>query len=126
LEATLKTDIGTARHFLPPNTPSEVCHEFNRSALTATIAARAVALGLSSDLSDVQMAGLAQLVRDKKQSRPLSPETKAAVRAALRPALSAENDPQQVAAAVFSSLPGTPVRVRDSAGREYFLVAVPA
>ncbi|MFC1436889.1 hypothetical protein ABUW04_01335 [Streptacidiphilus sp. N1-10] len=122
----MKTDIGTARHFLPPNTPSEVCHAFNRSALTATIAARAVALGLTADLSDIQMAGLAQLVRDTKRSRPLSAETRAAVRAALRPALSAQDDPDQVAAAVFSSLPGTPLRVRDTGGREYFLVAVPA
>ncbi|MHA6758800.1 hypothetical protein [Streptacidiphilus sp. PAMC 29251] len=125
----MKSSIGTAVSFLPPGTPSDVCSAWNRAALAATIATKASRLGLGSDLSESQMAGLAQLVRDSegdRKPRPLSARTRAAIRAALRPPLTAENDPAQVAAAVFAALPDTPLPITADDGRRYYLIAVPA
>jgi uncharacterized membrane protein len=122
----MKSSIGTAVGFLPPGTPGNVCSSWNRAALATNIASRAVQLGLGPDLSKAQMAGLAQLVRDSTgASRPLSARTQAAIRAALRPPLSAGSDPAQVAAALFAALPDTPLPVVGADGRQYYLVAVP-
>ena len=124
-EATLKTTLDTARHFMPKGTDSGVAHAYNRAALAAVVAAKASALGFDSSMSNSQMAGLAQLVRDDKRVRPLSPETRAAIRAALRPALTVTDDPEFVRDAVFAHLADTPLRVRGSDNREYLLIAVP-
>ena len=121
----MKATLDTARHFLPVGTAGEICHDYNRAALVATMAARARALGLGPSMTAAQMAGLAQLVRDDERSPVLSARTRAAIRSALRPALSPDDDPADVAAAVFGALPDTPVCVRGADGREYFLVAVP-
>ena len=126
LETLMKSSIGTAVTFLPPGTPGEVCAAWNRAALAATVASRAVRLGLGPDLTTPQMTGLAQLVRDDRTTRPLSARTQAAIRAALRPPLTIESDPAQVAAAVFAALPDTPLPVTGEDGRRYYLVAVPA
>jgi hypothetical protein len=122
----MKTRLDTARHFLPTGTPGEVAHAYNRAALAAMIATRATSLGLGSDMTQPQMAALAQLVRDTPKSPALSAQTRTAIRAALRPALRAQDDPAIVSAAVFAALPDTSVRVADATGREYLLIAVPA
>ncbi|MEY9968733.1 hypothetical protein ABIA33_006820 [Streptacidiphilus sp. MAP12-16] len=120
----MKSSIGTAVTFLPAGTPGPVAIGWNRSALAAQIAIRARALGLDASLTDDQMNGLAQVVRDSGDGRPLSVSTRAAVRAALREPLTTE-DPAAFTAAVFTSLPDTPVPVRATDGRQYMLVAVP-
>jgi hypothetical protein len=123
----MKSSIGTAVTFLPPGTPGDVCSSWNRAALAANVASRAAQLGLNSDLTRAQMAGLAQLVRDDdRTSRPLSARTQAAIRAALRPPLTTLSDPAQLAAAVFAALPDTPLPIVGDDGRRYYLVAVPA
>jgi hypothetical protein len=127
LETRMKSSIGTAVSFLPPGTPSDVCSSWNRAALAATIATKAGRLGLGPDLTESQMAGLAQLVRDGgRRPRPLSTRTRAAIRAALRPPLTAQSDPAQIAAAVFAALPDTPLPITADDGRRYYLIAVPA
>ncbi|MEZ0067548.1 hypothetical protein ABIA32_003561 [Streptacidiphilus sp. MAP12-20] len=121
----MKSSLGSAVFFLPPGTPGDVARGWNRAALAAQVAVRAAALGLGADLTLDQMTGLAQVVRDDDAGRPLSPTTQAAIRAALRRPLSLADAPEEIAAAVFSHLPDSPVPVLGPDGRRYFLVAVP-
>jgi hypothetical protein len=93
--------------------------------LAALIASAARGVGLGPDLTQDQMAGLAQMVRDDDRCRPLSAETEQAVRAALQEPLTEQNDPKEVAEALFSRLPDRPMPVEDREGRRYALVAVP-
>ncbi|WP_157597367.1 hypothetical protein [Streptacidiphilus rugosus] len=121
----MKSSLGSAVFFLPPGTPGHVARSWNRAALAAQVAVRAAALGLGADLTVEQMTGLAQVVRDEDAGRPLSPATQEAIRAALRRPLGAGDAPEDIAEAVFTRLPDSPVPVVGADGRRYFLVAVP-
>ncbi|GAA2446434.1 hypothetical protein [Streptomyces macrosporus] len=116
------TSIGTARHFQPKGTPGDVCRDHNRAALATVVAAEARRRGYGPELSDEQIDECAALA-----GRTTPSETsRAAIRAALRPPLTADDAPETVAAAVFDSLPSHPVRVIGRDGREFFLVPLPA
>ncbi|MFD1830985.1 hypothetical protein ACFSJS_15065 [Streptomyces desertarenae] len=116
------SSIGTARHFQPKGTPGDVCRDHNRAALATVVAAEARRRGYGPDLSDEQIDECA----DSAGRKTPSPTSREAIRAALRPPLSADDAPEAVAEAVFGSLPSHPVRVVDRDGREYFLVPIPA
>ncbi|HEX5565877.1 MAG TPA: hypothetical protein VFY14_02870 [Streptomyces sp.] len=116
------SSIGTARHFQPRGTPGDVCRDHNRAALATVVAAEARRRGYGPDLSDEQIDECAVLAGRKTPSET----SRAAIRAALRPPLTADDAPETVAAAVFDSLPSHPVRVIGRDGREFFLVPLPA
>ncbi|EDY49266.1 hypothetical protein [Streptomyces clavuligerus] len=105
------TSIGTARHYQPTGTPGHVCRDHNRAVLAPAVAIEALRQGLGPDLTDAQR-------------NPLSDTSRAAVRTALAPALSAHHSPATVHHRLFSLPAGHPLRISIN-GTEYFLVPVP-
>jgi len=114
------TSIGTARHFQPPGTTSDVCRDHNRAVLAPTVALEALRRGLGPDLTDAQLDECATAAG----RAPLSDTSRAAVRAALRPALSPEDSPEAVHEQLFSLSPGHPLPIKKN-GQRYLLVPIP-
>jgi len=120
-----KTSIGTAVHLHPPGTAGDLCRWHNRGALATTIAEEALRRGLGPDASDAALIRCAELAKGGVLTRPVSPETLAATRSALRPALHPQDATADVAAALFAALPDKPLRVADCDGQEFLLVPIP-
>ncbi|MFD6967179.1 hypothetical protein [Streptomyces sp. NPDC059949] len=114
------TSIGTARHFQPHGTPGHICRDHNRAVLAPAVALEALRNGLGPDLTDAQLDQCAAAA----ERHPLSDTSRAAVRTALEPALSASDTPDAVHERLFTLPPGHPLRMRVG-DQEYFLVPVP-
>ena len=123
---TGKLNIGTARFFHPAGTSGLLCRSHSRAALATCAAFVALRRGLDAGLTDAQLLECVAEARDDARAAAPSPETRMAVRAALRPPLTREGDLQELADAVFDSLPDSPLRIRDNDGQVYFLVPIPA
>jgi hypothetical protein len=122
----LKSSIGTARSFHPAGTPGDLCHAHSRAALATSAAAIALRRGLGDDLTDAQIQECITEARDNASASAPSPETRLAVRAALREPLTRASDLQELADAVFDTLPDTPLRVQSTDGQVFFLVPIAA
>ncbi|SEM80623.1 hypothetical protein [Streptacidiphilus jiangxiensis] len=122
----MKSSIGTARSFHAAGTPGDLCHAHSRAALATSAAAIALRRGLGADLTDAQLLECIAEARDDASAPAPSPETRLAVRAALRAPLTRADDPQELADAVFDTLPDTPLRVEGANGQVFFLVPIAA
>jgi hypothetical protein len=88
----------------------------------ATLAREAHRRGYGPDLTDADLDHLADVA---EQSRPFLPETREAVRLALRP-VRWEDGGQQIASAVFDALAQSyPLMVVDERGRRFLLAPIP-
>jgi hypothetical protein len=125
-EAAVKTNIGTARWFHPAGTDGELCRAHSRAALATSAAAIALRRGLSADLTEGELLECVAEARDDADAPVPSAQTRLAVRAALRPPLTRDSDPRDVADAVFNALPDAPLRVTGPDGQVFFLVPIPA
>ncbi|GJF34957.1 hypothetical protein KNE206_76570 [Kitasatospora sp. NE20-6] len=122
----MKSSIGTARSFHPVGTDGALCRAHSRAALATATAAIALRRGLGADLTDDQLLECVTEARADASAPAPSPETRMAVRAALRAPLTRSADPQEVADAVFDTLPDTPLRIEGTDGQVFFLVPIPA
>ncbi|MFJ1756150.1 hypothetical protein [Kitasatospora sp. NPDC088134] len=107
-------------------TPGEICRAHSRAALATGAAAIALRRGLGPDLTDDQLLECIAEARDNDSAPAPSPETRLAVRGALREPLTRATDPEAVVDAVFESLPDTPLRIVGPDGRAFFLVPIAA
>ncbi|NUU22437.1 MAG: hypothetical protein HOV68_13120 [Streptomycetaceae bacterium] len=120
----MKTTIATARHFHPAGTPGPLCRIHNRAVLAAAVAGVARRAGCGPDATDAQLIACIAFAKDAPVKQPPSPETLAAIRSALAPPLTRDDD-AALADAVFGDTGGTPVHVRADDGQEYYLVPIP-
>ncbi|GAA4834401.1 hypothetical protein [Kitasatospora terrestris] len=122
----MRSNIGTARFFHPAGTDGEICRAHSRAALATGAAAIALRRGLDADMTDTQLLECIAEARDDASAPAPSPETRLAVRNALREPLTRATDPQEVADAVFEALPDTPLRLEGPDGQVFFLVPIAA
>lgn len=116
--------LPTARGYFPPGTPGDVCINHNRACKTVRIAQQGLYADYDQHLTDEDITVLADTAGVRE---PGSPETRAAVRSALRPPVDDTYAPATLAmllkaAAVY----GQPFRYRTADGRTFFIAALPA
>lgn len=121
----MPASIGTAVHLHPPGTSGELCRAHNRAALATVVAAIARRQGYGPELTDEQIDDCRAAAKEKEPRQPASEATRAAVRSALAPPLTEQDSAEAIAAAVFSALPDSPLRVTGSNGQEFYLVPIP-